>query len=158
MTSSRGRHPWNPWLFVATGPLLAAAALSLFVVTAWALGGVPFAATPVLTLSEAAATRDAGEVLRLIEQDGADPNRPYPVRAGILRDEATSLLPLEAAVLSRRAEIVRLLLRHGAAVSAEEGRRLICVARAANDGDVAGALAAATSGLSEAPSCEAVAR
>lgn len=158
MTSAGGDRSWSPWLFVAAGPLLVVPVLSAIVVAGWAVGGRPFAATPVLTLSEAAATRDAGEVVRLIEQEGTDPNRPYPVRAGILRDEATSLLPLEAAVASRRAEIVRLLLRQGATVSADERRRLICAAMATNDGDVVGVLRAGAPGPSEAPSCDAVAR
>src|SRR5690606_36396339 len=107
VTPSRDAVRMTPLAVLALGPLAVLPLVSLFVVGSWALGREPFASTPALTLSEAAATRDGGEVLRLIEQEGADPNRTYRVRAGILRGEAESLLSLEAAVASRRAEIVR---------------------------------------------------
>lgn len=86
-----------------------------------------------LTLSEAAALRDAGEVVRQIAS-GADPNAAYPLRPGVLA--ASSLTPLEAAVGARRAEMVQLLAVHGARVDAEGWRRLHCFALRTGAADV----------------------
>ena len=90
-----------------------------------------------LTLSEAAALRDAGEVARQIAS-GADPNVAYPLRPGVLA--ASTLTPLEAAVGSRRAEIVDLLLMHGATVDAAGWQRLHCFAVRTGASDVVGML------------------
>lgn len=90
-----------------------------------------------LTLSEAAALRDAGEVVRQIAS-GADPNAAYPLRPGVLA--ASTLTPLEAAVGARRPEIVQLLVLHGAKVDAAEWRRLNCFAIGLGATDVVKAL------------------
>lgn len=78
-----------------------------------AAGAHPFWRTQRLTLSEAAALRDAGEVARLAAA-GEDVNAPYRVRAGFLRSEDMELTPLEAARLADRPEIVMLLHDLGA--------------------------------------------
>ena len=112
---------------LAAGAPLAAFLGSLAIVAGWAAGAAPFWDVPTLTLSEAVATRDAGEVTRLIEREHADPNRAWPIRAGLL-DEIRSATPLEAAVLARREEMAGLLLRLGAAVPAGPAREaLICL-------------------------------
>jgi hypothetical protein len=86
-----------------------------------------------LTLSEAAALRDEGEVVQLVD-NGTDPNAAYTVRDGVLA--ASPLTPLEAAVGARRAEMVYLLMRHGAKVDAGSWRRLHCFALNTGAGDV----------------------
>ena len=86
-----------------------------------------------LNLAEAAALRDAGEAVRLIAS-GADPNATYPLRPGILAAE--SLTPLEAAVGARRAEMVELLMLHGAKVDLAGWRRLNCFAQKTGATDV----------------------
>ena len=101
------------------------AALPALIATAAAAAAPAFWKGGSLTLSEAAALRDAGEVVRQIAS-GADPNATYPLRPGIL--DASSLTPLEAAVDSRRAEMVDVLMGHGAKVSADEWHRLHCAA------------------------------
>ena len=101
------------WPFFIAGAPLAALMLARVVLIALSLAGRPlFWATEPLTLAEAAAVRDGGEVARLIA-DGADPNARYRVRRGMVRGrlEAT---PLEAARAARRPEIVQLLLDSGA--------------------------------------------
>ena len=90
-----------------------------------------------LNLAEAAALRDAGEVVRQITA-GADPNASYPLRRGILA--APSLTPLEAAVGARRAEIVELLMAHGAKVDLAGWRRLNCFAQKTGATDVVATL------------------
>ena len=101
------------------------AALPALIATVVAAASPLFWKGGSLTLSEAAALRDGGEVVRQIAA-GADPNAIYPLRPGVLA--ASSLTPLEAAVGARRAEIVQLLVLHGARVDAAGWRRLHCFA------------------------------
>jgi hypothetical protein len=118
------------------GPLLVPLCLAAYVVAGWVSGRAPFWTTPDLTLSEAVIVRDAAETLRLI-QAGRDPNRTWPVRAELSetgRDE--TMTPLEAAVEIRRLEIVDLLLRHGAALTAADRSALIERAQRVGGDDV----------------------
>lgn len=135
------RDDWRASVFVAAAstPALAALGFSVVIAVGWAIGADPFWARPELTLSEAAATRDSAEVVHQIEQLGRDPNASYPVREGVL-GAGTSISPVEAAVLSKRAEMVRLLLRHGAAPLPDERLRLACAAQESSAGDVVAAL------------------
>lgn len=107
------------------------------------LGAAVFGYTPTfwqggpLTLAEAAALRDQGEVARLIEA-GADPNGEYPLRPDVLA--VSRATPLEAAVLARRPEIIQLLMREGAAVDERTWRHLHCVAAEIGQNDVIDAI------------------
>jgi len=85
----------------------------------------PFWRGGPLTLSEAAALHDQGELVRLIAS-GRDPDAVYPLRAGVLA--ARALTPLEAAVGARRAEMINLLILGGATMDAGRWRRLHCFA------------------------------
>ena len=115
------------------GVLLIAATAAMFTV-------LPFGIDPLwyvepVTLPEAAALRDNGEVMRLIGL-GADPNEAGPVRPNFAHNEAQFLTPLEAAVAIRRADMVELLLDHGARIDAAIWTRLICFADLVEAGDV----------------------
>ena len=83
---------------------------------------------PELNLSEAAAVRDAAEIVRLIEELSEDPNAVREVRAGLLADQAIRVTPLEAAVAAKDVEIARVLLVNGAAMDADVWNRLRCSA------------------------------
>jgi len=101
------------WPFFVAGAPLAVLMLARTLLIALSLAGRPlFWAIEPLTLAEAAALRDGGEVARLLA-DGADPNAHYPVRRGVVRGR-TEATPLEAARAARRPEIVQLLLESGA--------------------------------------------
>ena len=81
-----------------------------------------------LNLSEAAAVRDEAEVVRLIGY-GEDPNVRRDIRPGVLFNYAVRLTPLEAAVASRRAQMVERLLANGALMDADLWNSLRCLAR-----------------------------
>jgi len=106
----------------------------LIVATALMLVGLPLGVDPLwrvepLTLAEAAALRDNGEVVRLIEA-GADPNAASTVRAEFLHNNPLTVTPLEAAVGADRVDMVEVLLDHGAALDAATWTRLMCFATA----------------------------
>jgi ankyrin repeat protein len=120
------------------------------------LGATAFGYTPTfwqggpLTLAEAAALRDQGEVARLIEA-GADPNAEYALRPDVLA--VSRATPLEAAVLARRAEVVQLLMREGAVVDERSWHHLHCVAVEIGENDVIGAIDAHRPATAATVSC-----
>src|SRR5688500_20198729 len=96
--------------------------------TAVMLLGLAFGIDPLwrvepLTLAEAAALRDNGEVVRLIHA-GENPNAPTTVRAELLRNDPLTLTPLEAAVGSDRPDMIEVLLENRAILDAATWTRL----------------------------------
>lgn len=100
-------------LLVAVAPaaLLALARVVFLVLAAWGLH--PFWVWRPLTLSEAAAFRDRGEVARMLAE-GADPNATYAVRPGVFRGYVMEMTPVTAATMARRDEVVEILVDAGA--------------------------------------------
>jgi hypothetical protein len=120
--------------------IIAAPCLVLAVWSAWwtagRLAGDGLWPPDDVTLSEAVATRNNAEAVRLIE-GGANPNQPSRVRDGLLTsDYAVTIKPIEAAVGAQRADSVRTLLAHGASVDQEELRVLRCLERTRHDSGV----------------------
>jgi hypothetical protein len=100
----------------------------------WAVAGLWL--PDEVTLSEAIATRNNAEALRLIAA-GSDPNAPSRVRDGLLvngRDVLVS--PVEAAVGAQRADSLRQLLSYGAVMSDSERLVLRCYERTRRDSGV----------------------
>ncbi len=83
-------------------------------VVAESLGFRAFAQPEAATVSEAAALGEAARALQLMAA-GQDPNAALYVSAGLLDHDAHHLTPIDAAVLGRHPELVRLLQRSGAA-------------------------------------------
>lgn len=113
-----------PALLLIAG-MVATAALS-------AAGRLPFARDPRLTLAEAAALQDGGEIERLLRR-GADPEQAARVRAGIIRDVDMTMTPLEAAVIEDHPDVVDLLVREGATIDARNFAALWCLAQPHQD-------------------------
>ena len=108
-------------------PPVAALLLVAAYLVAESFGFRGFAPTEATTASEAAAMGYAARTLQLIA-DGQDPNQPQHVAAGVLDAGEYEMRPLEAAILGRHEELVRLLQRSGAARF--DLARAICFARA----------------------------
>lgn len=124
----------------------AAPCLVLAVVSGWwtvgALAGNGLWPPDEVTLSEAVATRNNAEAVRLIE-NGANPNQPGYVRDGLLTNGyAVIVKPIEAAVGAQRADSLRMLLDNGASIDQEELTVLRCLERARHDSGVSELLAA----------------
>ena len=80
-----------------------------------------------VTLSEAVALRDQGEVVRQI-MTGIDPNNRYVVRRVFRDNEEVALTPLEAAVVTRELYMVDLVVDYGASVNERNAATLQCLA------------------------------
>ena len=120
--------------------MIAAPCLVLALLSAWwtagRLAGDGLWPPDDVTLSEAVATRNNAEAVRLIDS-GANPNQPSPVRDGLLTSGyAISIKPIEAAVGARRADSVRTLLANGAVVDQDELRVLRCLEETHHDSGV----------------------
>ena len=109
-------------LIAAAGPALVLTVMRLVMLIAGIAGAHPFWQFEPLTLSEAAALHDGGEVARLIAE-GHDPNGTYSVRAGYLTSEPAMLTPVAAAMAARRGEIVDILLDAGARLPPPAGAK-----------------------------------
>jgi hypothetical protein len=110
---------------VAAAPGVVLALLHLV----WAGGSVVGAGlwpADEVTLPEAVATRNYGEVARLIGS-GANPNRDDTVRAELLDTDTGRLTPIEAAVSIHDPTMVRLLLASGTLPDAATLARLQCL-------------------------------
>lgn len=94
-----------------------------------------FWVTQPLTLPEAAALKDDAEVLWAIRR-GVDPNARALVRAGVISDRERLLTPAEAAVASRRVQMLHFLVQQGARMDADTRRSLLCFARRVEAGEI----------------------
>ena len=125
----------RPLTWIIAAPCVVLALFSVW----WAVAGVAgncLWPPDTVTLSEAVATRNNGEAVRLMDL-GADPNRPTRVRAGLLTNGyAVTIKPIEAAVGAQRADALRTLLAHGALVDHAERRMLLCLEQTRRDSGI----------------------
>jgi hypothetical protein len=113
-------------LAVAVPVALATAAIVTF--SAMELGGgTPLSYGALRNVAEAAALGHASEVLRLMAA-GQDPNRVWTVRTDMISSTVTRVTALEAAIWSRRVQLIELLDRQGAIVGEDSRRHLACLA------------------------------
>ena len=131
-----GRVTPRHWPLVAVGAPSAVLAVALAVTLVLAaFGRSPIWPAQQLTLSEAIATVDDAEIVRLMS-GGADLNARHGVRAGLLLDRPADVTPLEAAVLAGRGDLFERLVRGGASIDPSEWNRLRCLAEADDLADV----------------------
>jgi hypothetical protein len=83
------------------------------------------------TASEAAGNRDVADVV--VMSASTDMNQPAPARIPLRLHEPGMLTPLEAAVISERAYMIRLARDRGARLDAQQLRLLRCIAAARKD-------------------------
>lgn len=121
-------------------PMLAAMAVLLAFTIGEVNGVRPFSYQAPSNLAEAAGMGLAPEVLRLV-RTGADPTRVETVRPDIISSQITKVTALEAAVWSRRAQLVRLLEREGALGTDADRSHMACLARALQVADIVAYLA-----------------
>ena len=92
----------------------------------------PLVLAPVpRNLSEAAGNRDVADVV--VMSASADLNQPELARIPLRLREPATLTPLEAAVISERAYMIRLVRDRGGRLGADELRTLRCIAEARKD-------------------------
>jgi len=99
--------------------------------SAWLLDR-PLVLAPVpRNLSEAAGNRDVADVV--VMSAAADLIQPELARIPLRLREPATLTPLEAAVISERAYMIRLVRDRGGRLGADELRTLRCIAEARKD-------------------------
>ena len=116
---------WTAIALAAPGCLYAAA--SVVVLALAVVDRHPMWPRESMNLAEAAATRDEGEVARLIE-GGEDFNQRYPVRPGLLFDRPAVLTPLEAAIAADDPMVVQRFMQEGTPLGVERWTYLHCIA------------------------------
>lgn len=121
-------------LIAAMAPVLLVLVASTWIVAGWARGVDPLWPDPKLTVSEAAALVNTGEMTRLIAAEGQDPSRAWPVREGVLGGDSENMTPLEAAIRTRRPDTMSILLRLGAVPPAAGAARRDLICRAVEAG------------------------
>ncbi len=112
-------------LILVVPPLAGFIAVGGFLL-AEAAGARPLSAEPA-NISEAAAIGAAARAIQLIV-NGENPNRPWPIREGVLGSASYSVDAIDAAILGRRPEIIEVLMKHGARVT--DAPRSACLIRA----------------------------
>jgi len=121
------------------GPAVVLAVVEASMLVAAIFTDHPLWRSEALNLAEAAALRDAAEIVRLIDL-GHDPNARRTVRAGFLDGDAHEVTPLAAATYSDRPELVDLLMSKGTKLDAASWARLRCFAQEQGRDDAASAL------------------
>jgi hypothetical protein len=111
---------------LAGPPAAAIAVVTAFAVAEWR-GYTPVSYQPPSNFAEAAGMGIGSEAMRFL-REGADPNEVANVRPDIISSEITRVTGLEAAIWSRRVELVRMLDREGAIQGAAVRHHLACLA------------------------------
>ncbi|HZM59035.1 MAG TPA: hypothetical protein VFB85_04545 [Vicinamibacterales bacterium] len=122
-------------LLLAVPPIAVTLTVLVFAASERA-GYMPLSDGPPRNLAEAAGMADGAAVLRMMAS-GDDPNRVMPIRPEIISSTVRQVTALEAAVWSRRGQLVRLLDDRGAIVGGTMRRELTCLARDIGTDEVA---------------------
>ena len=127
-------------LLLAVPPIAVTLAVLVFAASERA-GYMPLSDGPPRNLAEAAGMADGAAVLRMMAS-GDDPNRIMPIRPEVISSTVRHVTALEAAVWSRRSQLVRLFDDRGAIVDDKMRRELTCLAKDIGTDEVAAYLMA----------------
>jgi hypothetical protein len=130
---------WSLFAAALVAPVVGATSLLAVVVVAEMSGRSLLSVGTPRNVAEAAGMANAGELLRRIDL-GEDPGRIYDVRPEIISSAFTHISALEAAVGTRRVELVRLLDGRGLITGATRVH-LACLASDIHVKDIVEALA-----------------
>jgi hypothetical protein len=111
----------------ALPPVLAAAGVVWFSLAEIA-GRTPFSSGPPANIAEAAGLGSGAEVLRLL-REGQNPHVVLPLGPDVISTTVTRASAVEAAVWSRRFQLIELLDREGVLANPAERHMLLCLAR-----------------------------
>jgi hypothetical protein len=92
------------------------------------LGRTPFSSGPPANIAEAAGLGSGAEVMRLL-RERQNPHAILSLSPDVISSTVTQASAVEAAVWSRRAQLVELLDREGALTDPAERHNLLCLAR-----------------------------
>jgi hypothetical protein len=134
------------WLSAAP-PVLATAGVLVFSLSELS-GRTLLSDGPPANIAEAAGLGSAAEMLRMLRA-GQNPHVVLPIRPEIISSTVTRVTGLEAAVWSRKAQLIEVLEREGALADPEDRRHVFCLARDLDVGEIVAHLAPAG-----APSCD----
>jgi hypothetical protein len=137
----------DAWLAIAGAPMAAFLLLAGFVASE-TLGHTPFAHDRPANIAEAAGMGRGAEVLRFLH-GGADPAVVMAVHPDIISSSITRATALEAAVWSRRVQMIRMLDRRQL-IAAASRAHLACLARDIRAADIAEYLGDSNPGACEA--------
>lgn len=117
-------------------PMVAATAWAIVIAAGERTGRAPFASTPFRNSAEAAAAGDAAGMLRFL-RFGDNPTRVHAVRPDLISSAIVRVTTLEAAMWSRRVNMIRTLDREGAIIGNDQRHELACLALDLDLDDVA---------------------
>jgi hypothetical protein len=126
MAAAGGSRSLVLWL-AALPPVLATVGLVWFSANEVS-GRLLFSAGRPRNIAEAAGLGTGAEVLRLL-RSGADPHVVLPVRPEIISSTITKATGVEAAVWSRKGQLVELFDREGALAAPDQRHHVLCLAR-----------------------------
>lgn len=121
-------------MLAAAVPAAAATLIVLWFAGAETSGFTPFSMHPE-NLAEAAAMGNAAETVRRLSF-GQSPYRVERIRGDIIGTDSMQATALEAAVMSKRLELIRLLDSRGAFVGDDVRRNLSCLAEDFGAGEI----------------------
>ncbi len=91
-------------------------------------GETPWSLGPPRNIAEAAGLGVGSEILRML-REGQDPHRVWPVRREVISSTITRVTAIEAAVWSRKAQVIELLDREGVLADPSARQRVFCLSR-----------------------------
>ena len=115
-------------LWIAVVPPAVATAAIVWFSLAEMSGPTPFSSGPPANIAEAAGLGSGAEVMRLL-RERKNPHAILPLSPDVISSTITRASAVEAAVWSRKFQLVELLDREGVLADPEERHYLLCLAR-----------------------------